>query len=98
MILHGCMKTDLSFAVITLAVGNNHEDTDIIRLIDFLVASHLDPLNLPRGNASAGTVILHYYGQALLSGTAAESCTLCFSVMGIFTAPKQVLKPSLGEK
>lgn len=47
IISHGCMKTDLLFAVITLAVGNDHEDTDIIRLIDFLVASHLAPLNLP---------------------------------------------------
>lgn len=45
-ILHGCMKTDLIFAVITLAVGNNPADTDIIRLIDILV-QHLDPLNLP---------------------------------------------------
>jgi len=65
IIVHGCMKTDLLFAVITLAVGNNHEDTDIIRLIDFLVESHLAPLNLPWGNASADTVILHYFGQAL---------------------------------
>lgn len=41
------MKTDLLFVVITLAVGNNPEDTDIIRLIDILAVSHLAPLNFP---------------------------------------------------